>query len=490
MTKIPRLTKESEGQISSALSKVAALTNAGESPNDAIVKVASARKIPAGHVRLMVRAFNNGRSLSHIRENDGLAEKAAAFSLADASEILERMYPSEVKTPAQKTAASAVADDYGMSPAGWLKRRAQSSQHAALTKTAAARDEEAAAPPYPGSPRRQGQKAVSAMHDMRREHTMVKDAAIAAGYKVAETVNAVGDYFRQPSRRPVAEVTANAKAAWGPPGAKLVKHAADMVMGSSPCDWTPSTHAFSVDDEPYSLIKAALDAMTDFSIKRTALDTLESDLPEKRAEVLRPFALGPETDVITGSVWDNQSQTKQAAGMLGLGIAGFMGGSARGLAEKAAPKTREDLVQDKLQDLGAPEHEDKLRGIRMQTMIHEMMVGDPVISGYDPQDVMEAYNHLAQVAPRAMQQRVMAQALIRKYLEQASAIDPFDVDQMLDVESKLTDRDMPKQLMATTSPGPTRELGPPTSQPRPAASPSAASGNIVDSALNPKSATI
>jgi len=487
MTKIPRLTKESEERISSALSKVATLTNDGESPNDAIVKVATERKIPAGHVRLMVRAFNNGRSLGHIRNHDELTEKAASFTLADASEVLERMFPSEVKTPAEKAAAAAIAQDYNLSPVGWLQRRARSEQRATLVKAAADR-KPTELTPYPEMPGRMGKQAVSKLADLRREHRMVKDAAIAACYAVADTVNAVGEYFRRPTRRPVAEVMANAATAWGPPGAKIVKYAAGMVKAAAICDTSRLTHVFSWDDEPYSLIKAALDAMGDFNDKRSALDTLEAELPAKRAETLCPFGLSPETDVIVGSVWDNQSQTKEAAGLLGLGIAGFMGGSARGMAEKIAPKSREDLVQDKLQELASPEHEDKLRAIRTQTMIHELMAGDPVISGYDPEAVMEAYNHLSEVAPRAMQQRVMAQALIRKYLEQASAIDPFDVDQLLDVEGKITDRDMPTQLMANQAPGPSRELGPPMSKPRGISETKAPKSNTIDSIFRPATA--
>jgi len=466
MTKISRLTKESEERISEALSEVASRTNDGESPNDAIVKVATARQIPAGQVRLMVRAFNNGRCLSHLRNHDTIVEKAAAFALADASEILERMFPSEVETPAQKAAAAAVSTDYAMSPAGWLHRRAQASRRTALLKTASARTDAAPeALAYEEMPTRMGKQAVSALHDLRREHQRMKDDAIGACYKVAATVNDVGEYFRRPTRRPVAEVMLNARAAFGKPGANLVKHAADMVKAKTAVN-VPLTHKFSWNDEPYSLIKAALDAMTDFTAKRTALETFEDGLVEKRAEILRPFVLAPEQDVIIGSVWDNQSRTKQAAGLFSLGIAGFMGGSARGLAEKIAPKSTEQMVQEEMNRLATPEHEDKLRAIRLQTMIHEMMASDPVISGYDPEEVMDAYNHLSEVAPRAMQQRVMAQALIRRYLEQASAIDPFDVDQLLGVESKLIDRDMPAQLMTHQLPGQSRELGPMISKPR------------------------
>lgn len=486
MTKIPRLTKESEERISSALSKVATLTNDGESPNDAIVKVATERKIPVGHVRLMVRAFNNGRSLSHIRNHDELTEKAASFTLADASEILERMFPSEIKTPAEKAASVAIAQDYNLSPVGWLQRRARVEQRATLTKAAADR-EPIELTSYPELPERAGRQAVSQLADLRREHRMIKDAAIAACYAVADTVNAVGEYFRSPDALDIAEVRVNASAAFGDAAGRLVGQAGAFTKRAM--EWSGQcTHVVNYDEAPYSLIKTALDAMADFNDKRSALDTLEAELPEKRAETLRPFGLSSETDVIVGSVWDNQSQTKEAAGLLGLSLAGFMGGSARGMAEKISPKSREDLVQEKLQELASPEHEDKLRAIRVQTMIHEMMAGDSVISGYDPEAVMEAYNHLSEVAPRAMQQRVMAQALIRKYLEQASAIDPFDVDQLLDVESKITDRDMPTQLMTRQLLGPSRELGPPMSKPQDISETKAPKSTVIDSVFKPATA--
>ena len=64
-----------------------------------------------------------------------------------------------------------------------------------------------------------------------------------------------------------------------------------------------------------------------------------------------------------------------------------------------------------------------------------------------------------------MQHRVMAQSLIRKYLEQATALDPFDTDQMLDIEGKMVRRDMPEAVTGHFSPGGMRELGPPLPKP-------------------------
>jgi hypothetical protein len=66
------------------------------------------------------------------------------------------------------------------------------------------------------------------------------------------------------------------------------------------------------------------------------------------------------------------------------------------MSEVIVPDSRETLVQKQLKNLGDPEHEDKLRAIRTQTMLAELMSSDPIISGYSPSEVMEGYNNLAE----------------------------------------------------------------------------------------------
>ena len=94
--------------------------------------------------------------------------------------------------------------------------------------------------------------------------------------------------------------------------------------------------------------------------------------------------------------------------------------------------------------IGSREHEDTLRRIQTKTMLNDMLANDPVISGYDQDRTLDAFNHLNQLAPRALSQRLVAQQMMRKYLEQDSAVDPFDVDQLLEIEKKLQQRDNPK----------------------------------------------
>ena len=109
---IPKMSEAAEKKLASALSTVSDEVNRGTHPNDAIAKVASAQQIPHGHIPLMVHAYNTGRSLNQIRHGGSLLEKAADFPLAETPVVMERLYPTNVPTPAELKQASDVSDDY------------------------------------------------------------------------------------------------------------------------------------------------------------------------------------------------------------------------------------------------------------------------------------------------------------------------------------------------------------------------------------------
>ena len=75
-----RLSKEAESQVLDALGSVADLVNELDEPNDAIIKAAKEFNIPAGHVNLMVTAYNTGRTNKQRMAADDPQEKAASFN--------------------------------------------------------------------------------------------------------------------------------------------------------------------------------------------------------------------------------------------------------------------------------------------------------------------------------------------------------------------------------------------------------------------------
>ena len=83
--------------------------------------MASQRAIPPGHISLMVAAYNTGRTTRHREAHSSLLDKAADFPIADAPAILERLYPSKVKSAAAIERESGVQVGFSLSPS-WYTR--------------------------------------------------------------------------------------------------------------------------------------------------------------------------------------------------------------------------------------------------------------------------------------------------------------------------------------------------------------------------------
>ena len=69
------LSKEAEQKLIGAIERAATLVNEGADPNSAIIKSASEASIPAGHINLMVHAYNTGRTNKQREHGNDTLEK-------------------------------------------------------------------------------------------------------------------------------------------------------------------------------------------------------------------------------------------------------------------------------------------------------------------------------------------------------------------------------------------------------------------------------
>lgn len=102
-----------------------------------------------------------------------------------------------------------------------------------------------------------------------------------------------------------------------------------------------------------------------------------------------------------------------------------------------------DPAKEKLkayQSLTSPEHELELKNIRAQATLHDLMSNDPVVSGYDSQEVATAFNDIAAAAPNIVDSPAVLQAVLRKRLEAGQFAD-FDVKQLLEMDKTKAERD-------------------------------------------------
>jgi hypothetical protein len=157
--------------------------------------------------------------------------------------------------------------------------------------------------------------------------------------------------------------------------------------------------------------------------------------PAANTGAQRPAPAKPES----GGFWANYKAPITAAGeSVGIGGAVTPTSLSKNLlgldADPAAMK------QTAYESLSAPDHETNLKNIRAQATLHDMMMNDPVVSGYDPHEVALAFNDVASVAPTIVESPAVLQAVLRKRLESGQLAD-FDVKQLMEMDKLRADRD-------------------------------------------------
>ena len=436
MSKVKKLDADQEKQITAALTKVADLVRDGNSPDDAIVKVATEKKLPAGYVRLMTNAYNTGQSIGNIRNGETLVEKASSFPLANAVNVLERLFPSAVKTASEIQQATDVSDDYTLSPVYWIQRRDAQEKRADIKSV---QENKVAA--YPGIADKPGRKAVNKIHKLRKEAEQKRLDTIAAGYRVTGSINELTNYFRKVGHVPMDTAKKYCVAILGDRAGNVLDKAATQAgkLSKTAAHHDPD-HVVDWEAAPYCLVKESLNAVDAYITVKDIMDNFEKEAEADAVEIARPFCQPAGKSVITGSVWDRQSQIKTGGAMpfvLGYGAASGVSEFMSPIAKQMFPPKEDELASVK-KKLEAPSHTNKIQAIRTRAMLDDMMANDSVISGYEPDEILQAFNHLSELAPNAVtSSNMLAKSLMRKYLEQGQILDTFDIDQLLSAENKI-----------------------------------------------------
>ena len=466
------LNKEAEQKLISAIERAASLVNSGSTPNDAIIKSASGANIPAGHINLMVHAYNTGRTTKQREQGENTVEKSADFQLANADVVMEALYPAQVKTSSAIEQSSTVSTEYAVSPTGFLGRR-----RAALDKTASA---QIALPvntwvPAPRDEQAAVERAYSQKVAEKRAAEEVRRVASAAYQKAAAAMEKLCEYFRVPGNMSFGDAVREVSLRLGNDGETVLHKVAAVYPHLT--KQAATREMYIGDLVPCQLVENVLNAVEDYNTAQNAANVIKTASAPIKKEV-------PE--FLTGSILyspaDEPLTLKEAAGKplppafspkdvkniqrhlktlastpkapttsfgtnLGAAltrpanlVANAMGSAKGTLGLGGEPESPKDAVKNQYNKLTDPDHETMLRDIRSQGTIHDLMLNDPVISGYDPQDVATAYNEISDAAPSLGDSPAIMQAMMRKRLA-AGQLGDFDVKQLLDMDKLRADRD-------------------------------------------------
>jgi hypothetical protein len=453
-----RLSKEAENKLLHGLVKVAELINGGDSPNEAITKVASAEMLPPGHIRLMVNAYNTGRTNRQRSSHSGLFDKAADFELADAAEIVNKIFPPDVKTAAFRERISTVSEEYD-SPPDWFSARIN---QVPMEKAAFCFADEAP-PAYPRYTDSLIKNAHAKLANINREREVLYEKLASHNDDVSSAYGSLCHYFKGLDSVPLEEAREHSRQFYGPAAeAVFAKLAADpcctgktpmkikrpKIVGPEIEEQKPKKirilkTAMNRSAEPYTLVERMLKTATlhqELFSKIAQFEEAAVDAELRLGRAMSPETPAPLPASNTLSVLKRLSGEKRAfapfAGAVGHGMQLGIGAAAgNSLMEKLLPEPTTKLRQDAVMDMLDPSHEAQLRAIRAKATLHGILNG-PYFEGENPHKVTDLFNNLTKLSPRMAEQPMLLESAMKRLAAQGSA-DPHDLDQLVGIEGKL-----------------------------------------------------
>ena len=431
-----RLSKEAETKITNALSEVSELVNSGIRPNEAIAKTASAEGIPVGHMELMVRAFNVGRSEAQRHSGAEAHEKLAEFDLADVKSVMDIMYPSVVKSASVMSKDASVSDAYTKSPEKTKPALAPLPSLMPMIKSASAAPAVSdVARDTLGSTRNLSsliEKIGSASDKLRTDSANTRD-------KVMQGISKLAGYFRTYGSKPFMVVKDNSERLFGKKASALLDiiSSSNRQLKKQAGTVDDLMSPVNMDEEPYKSIKGCME-LADIHLNKQASSAYLKSLAQQA--LVSGFGSSLPTDN-NGSVLDGMDKTAARPGFTQLATAGRMQAPQAGLFktlsdiknyEAETPNEAKDykfIADQRLQDM-------TLKNIRASAALSDLMSNDEIVSSHHPEDIAFHFNEIGKVMPESITNTAIMRPLLRQRLVGGmNAIAPADVKDMLEMEN-------------------------------------------------------
>jgi len=454
---VNRISQETETRLVGCLEKVASLVEGGLGPTRALVKVARDEDLGPGLVRLMAQAYNNGRTNAQRKAADDLFDKTASFRLADAQAAVKELYPDQVKSAADLHREQAVSDEYGRPPR-WAR------PEVALTKTAVALVGQAPAA-YPREGGRHVKKAFSLLREAGKAIEERRRALSATRDKLASSFGELKAYFRRVgTSTPVKQAQVNARLLFGRASDVVFRQLAldDPLIEKAASASGPAPCRADAREAPYRQVgecvelaraccglQASLDGLRKEAAQAARLVNDRLVVPDKSyhaGSILRPMQKEAILGPLVGAALGNESEDKPGflSTVAGKAFGGAAAAAGADAFQRALPKGLDSARADAFADLTSPEHEAKLRNVRAQAVLHDILANDEYLAGEHPEKVVKTYNEITKLSPRAADQPMLMRSLLRRYMQQAT-VEPHDIDQQLGIENKIKDRNKPSE---------------------------------------------
>lgn len=128
-----------------------------------------------------------------------------------------------------------------------------------------------------------------------------------------------------------------------------------------------------------------------------------------------------------------------AQGVAALNPISMVGRVAETMGKAEMPDSKA-VAAKTLASISGTEQDKALRDIKSRSVMHDLIMNDPVISAHDPEEVAMAFNEVAELAPSMVDSPGMLRVVLRKRLEAGQLAD-FDVKQIMEMDKLRAERD-------------------------------------------------
>lgn len=424
----PRLSKEAETKITDSLSEVAELVNSGCSPNEALAKTASSNGVPVGHLELMVRAYNTGRSETQRQTGSDPLEKLAEFELADLKTVIDTVYPDRVKTASSLLRDTLISDAYRRAP------EPEKVELKPLTKLAA---DKGAYRPMDQDGLGRTRTISSLIEKIGRNSEKLRADSSQSKDRMMDGINKLASYFRTFGGRPFTVVQNNSVRLFGKKAEALLNILSSSNKSFKKQAGTVADIAAPVELKaaPYNLIHGCIKSAEIHLNKTASVNYLKKVIS---SAISSAFSDSLPVEY-TGSVLDGMD--KKAAGAP-IPQSASLASQAKSTWDAA--KSRDSDIGNEIKDYSFRNdqltQDMMLKNIRASAAISDLMANDDIIGAHHPEDVAMHFNEISNISPDSSTNTSIMRPLLRKRLEGGNAaIDPTDVQQMLDIENTRSD---------------------------------------------------
>lgn len=407
-----------EQRLIKASEEVITLVNQGETPTGALVKIARQQKLNPEQTRRVGESYNTSRAMHHFKTASGL-DRHRNFPLADLDQAVDSIFsPENVKSASiteTRPRINYLAQEHERTPTPLVKRASAPKTNPALQKALVkqARDE-----------------TESARMEVKR-----------ASYELEREIHQAQDAIRN-SNTPFHELEMGIHSRYE----KVGKSLSDMLWRVSRCEKLGHRRATAqeLDASRYTLLDLA--GPSHATVERLVKKSLEfhdkvNKYAQARTKLEQHEPMGKEAARVAvpfgGSRTEESSAAKYFKKQSFGGLTGKVLKEIGGIGDRFNPKGQyNEALLDATQSLQDPDLREDIRQINIMTMLNDLLTDDPVISEYDPEEVIEYFNELAQVAPEAVDKPAIMRDMLRRSLQQGS-IPAFEAGQAAGLSNDL-----------------------------------------------------